>query len=222
MFTVDGFLSPKEIESLITIADTHNLSYNIHLPIDISLSHGEPDKNRRAQTAIKKVIDHYAPLMPSTHTLHLPFDAPTTEADQIEKWQQANIDALSRLMDAGVSPRKLSVETLEYPFEWVQPVIDRLNLPVCIDVGHLIRFGFDIETIFEKHFNQTAIIHLHGVTNQKDHLGLTELDQKYLTILQPWLKKFDKVLSIEVFSFNKLAFSLPVLENLINNKHVDR
>lgn len=216
----DSFLSPKEIQSLISLAQQHDLSYNVHLPIDISLSAPDRDKRRCARASIKKVMDHYAPLRPSTHTLHLPFDRHSTDADEIKKWQKTNIEALSRLTDDGVSVDMLSIETIEYPFEWVQPVINTFNLPVCIDVGHLIRFGFDLEVVLKQYFDQTAIIHLHGVAGQKDHLSLTELGPKYLLVLQPWLKKFENVLSIEVFSFNKLALSLPVLENLLNNKYV--
>lgn len=215
----DSFLSVREMDRLVALAGQYNLSYNVHLPIDVSVNNNDPEKRRQACKVIKKVIDYYKPLAPSTHTLHLPCHLPgqgkSSDPDAINKWQSLTEEALDRLMALGISARVLSIETLDYPFEWAQPVIKRFNLPVCIDVGHVVRHGFDLAAIFNIHFQRTAIIHLHGATGQNDHLALSSLDARYVDILKPWLIKFEGTLSLEVFSLDKLADSLKALEKIV-------
>ena len=54
-------------------------------------------------------------------------------------------------------PQLISIETLEYPFEYVEELIKAFNFSVCIVAGHQIKYGFDLEQTFEKYQLKTQI-----------------------------------------------------------------
>ena len=72
-----------------------------------------------------------------------------------------------------------------------------MNLSICMDVGHLIINGCDILRIFEKYSSMISSIHLHGVENNQDHLGLDRLAKRYRPQVMEILKNFIKGREIE-------------------------
>ncbi|CAN2042296.1 TIM barrel protein [Candidatus Magnetomoraceae bacterium gMMP-15] len=207
--------SKTEIKELASIAKDNELSYNIHLPYDIFL--GNPDKAARlyAVETVKRVMDLTDFLDPSTFTLHLEYGKPknNNKAAYKETWLKNTRKSLKQIINAGVSAQTISIETLSYPFEWVEPVINDLEFSVCLDLGHLILYGNDdIESYFEKYQDKTVIIHLHGVENGKDHLSLDKMDSNILNTIIKFLKSFKGVVSLEVFSFENLKASLKCLD----------
>ena len=87
------------------------------------------------------------------------------------------------------------------------------NLSVCIDVGHLMLYGFDPEAVFNKYKKRTPILHLHGVDDHQDHLPLDRLTKANAKTVIKMLKQFEGVVSLEIFSFDHLKASLNFLEN---------
>ena len=47
-----------------------------------------------------------------------------------------------------MAPGLISVETLDYPLGILKDLIDAFGLGVCLDVGHLILHGRDVEKTF--------------------------------------------------------------------------
>jgi sugar phosphate isomerase/epimerase len=107
----------------------------------------------------------------------------------------------------------ISIETLSYPLNWLDEILTDFNLSVCIDVGHLMLYGFDPEAVFSKYKKRTPILHLHGVADHQDHLPLDRLTQADAKTVIKMLKQFEGVVSLEVFSFEHLKASLNFLEN---------
>jgi hypothetical protein len=64
----------------------------------------------------------------------------------------------------------------------------------------------------EKYLPQTSIIHLHGIENGVDHLGIDKLSDRMVDLILFKLQRFTGTLSVEVFSFGDLKNSLEVLE----------
>ena len=210
----DSFPSSSEIKTLKQLSETHSLTYNIHLPTDVSLGAQDEGQQEIAVESIKKVIELSKPLDPSTYTLHLPFDEDSYDSSIIGTWQDRIAHQLEKVLACGVLPEKISVETLDYPFDWVSNVIDDLNLGVCMDVGHLIVHGRDPSEFYNRYQNRIDIIHLHGVHDQKDHVALTAETGPPGELLQNILSTFDKTLSLEVFNYNYLSVSLKWLDSL--------
>jgi sugar phosphate isomerase/epimerase len=187
------------------------MSYNIHLPLDISVTIDDPILRRQAVQTMQRIIDMTAVLSPSTYTLHLPFEETDQTQATINQWQERGIQSLTEILSADVNPRDISVETLDYPFEWAEPVVEALDVAVCLDLGHLMVYGYDTRKAFEKHAARTSIIHLHGVENGKDHLALDRLSDENARMVMDILRRFEGVVSLEVFSYEKLAASLEFL-----------
>ena len=204
--------SAHEIRELSELAKTSGLTYNIHLPIDISVSDRDPSVRRHGVEIIKRIIELTAPLTPTTYTLHIPWEEPGAQKENLTKWQERSYRSIEQILAGGIPGRTLSVETLMYPFEWLDDILIDLNLSVCLDLGHLILQGFDIEAHFKKYVERTSIIHLHGVKDNRDHLSLDMLPQRDLTAVIEILKQFTGTVSLEVFAFKHLKASLTFLE----------
>ncbi len=204
--------SESEIEALKKLSEQSDLSYNVHLPFDISLTDDNPENRISAARKLYDVISLCSRLSPSTYTLHLSYRETSRDDAAIRYWQEKAEHGVSQLLSYGVNSRSISIETLEYPFEWTKSIIDRFDFAVCLDIGHLLKYGFDVRAMFARHASRTTIFHLHGVHNGKDHLALDMLSQNHLEIVSEVLKKFKGVVSLEVFSEENLLRSSAFLE----------
>ncbi len=211
---LDSLPSNHEIKKLLSLSKEFDLTYNVHLPTDISLSDPEPSIRHAAMETLKKIMDLTASLCPSTYTLHLSYDEKGFDSERIKKWRDRLYRSVERFIATGVNSEMISIETLTYPMEWVEEILIDFNLSVCIDLGHLMVYGFDMETEFNRYCHRTSIIHLHGVENHKDHLSLDRLSKENSEIVIEILKRSNGVVSLEVFSYNHLKDSLTFLEKL--------
>lgn len=208
----DSLPSKDEIHTLSQLSRDFNLTYNIHLPIDICLGDHDSTQRRYAVDIIKQITDLTAPLSPSTFTLHLEYKQKYFKNDLFVKWQEQTRKSIQELLALGIRSKAFSIETLTYPFEWVANMIMEFDLSVCLDIGHLILQKIDPETIFNQYAEKITIIHLHGVENSRDHLSLDKLSKTEIAPILRILKKFNEVVSLEVFSYPKLKDSLKFLE----------
>jgi hypothetical protein len=90
-----------EISKLGLLAEKYQLTYNIHLPIDLYLGDGNMNRRNQAVESIIGISELVSPLSPSTCTLHLIYHWNTYNSTQLKIWQQNIYHSLSRLMDAG-------------------------------------------------------------------------------------------------------------------------
>ena len=212
--TPNGLPSNHEIKELFSLANEYDLSYNIHLPLDISL--GAPDSSIRhfAIETIKQVMDLTASLSPTTYTLHLPYGEIDFENERIKRWKEHTYHSMDTLCTFGFNSRTISIETLNYPIEWVEEILIDFNLSVCTDLGHLILYGLDMKDVFDRYKNRTSIIHLHGANESQDHQPLELLSKSNLKTILKMLKRFKGIVSIEVFSYDHLNASLRYLESV--------
>ncbi len=94
------------------------------------------------------------------------------------------------LGETGVNPRKLAVETVEFPLELTMELVEGLGLSYTLDTGHVLS-GFsgpvDLFDAVEKLLPRLANVHLHdsprwepgtAIVYGKDHqaLGKGDLD----------------------------------------------
>ena len=204
--------SPATIRELASLAKEFRFTYNVHLPSDLDPGIPEHKEQNRFVENILHVMELTQPLEPTTYILHLPYNQAPIGRICDKAWQSRISGCLRRLRDAGVQGPALSIETLNYPLEWIEPILQDYDLRVCLDMGHLILNHEDIETAYRRFAGQTTMIHLHGVNNGKDHLTLDVFDQNWLDKIFCLLKQFTGTVSIEVFSYNHLLNSLAVLE----------
>jgi sugar phosphate isomerase/epimerase len=209
-----------EITEMARLSETLDVTYNIHLPTDVSLTHPAAWARQHAAETIARVVDLCRPLTPSTHTLHLEMEGDDT-SEKIDAWQELAQDGLARLMRYLPDPGILSVETLDYPPDYLLPLLDACDLQVCLDIGHHFRYGYDLKHSVDMFKNRIAVMHLHGVAASKqkirDHVSLDRLPLDQLCQVMDVLKKYQGTVSLEVFNRLDLNRSLAVLSDVFDD-----
>jgi sugar phosphate isomerase/epimerase len=206
-----------EIARLAETAANHDITYTVHLPVDVDLSAMVPADRKTAVDALADIYTRTRHLPVTSYTLHLAYPAGTArEAGEIGRWQERTRAGVEALLAAGVAPRRLSIETLDYPFAWVAPIVENLALRVCLDIGHLILYaqepwdGGGLSEALERYLALTTVIHLHGVAAGRDHRPLDELDGTLVDLVleRLWRARYRASLSLEVFGQEALERSL--------------
>ena len=207
--------SQNEVKELVQLSRDLDLTYNVHLPTDINLSASTAQARREAAETLKHVIERFS-IAPVTHfTLHLDMDKPLPSKTGIKRWQDNARQGLDLLMPDLEDPAKVGVETLWYPPDCFKDLIDELGLSVCADLGHHIKYGYDVSRTFERFGPKINLIHLHGVDTRlappRDHIGLDRLDPCEFKKIINHLKHYTGTVSLEVFKLAHLQGSLAAL-----------
>lgn len=215
-------LPPKEeIRQLERLIDEHGISYNVHLPMDVGMA-GEKAERRRSIDAVARAIDRVAPLQPTTCTLHLDSNPDCLDHKTAARWQDLSMHSVSELLEiSGVDSRDISIETLDYDPIWLERIAESLDLSVCVDVGHVILNGFDLDQVLNLFVARTTILHLHGVAAKRDHLALTHLSTSHCNTIAGYLQGFSGTVSIEVFNQKRLDESLAYFPMLMDQTPED-
>ena len=208
----DALPSEKVIGELANLAKDFNLTYNVHLPTDVSISSRDPQQQSIAVETIIRVAERVAPLSPTTLTLHVPYNETSLDEDDVKSWQERVIKHLAKILANGTPSHLISIENLDYPFEILDPIISELDLTICLDCGHLMLHGDDILAFFNTYSAKTAIIHLYGVAKNHFHGALDQLSETKMAPIMRLLAKFNGIVSMEVFSYTHLDTSLKFME----------
>jgi sugar phosphate isomerase/epimerase len=217
LFESEALPSEDTVRELVSLSREHAVGYNVHLPLNVSIGHEDPRRRKHAVETLLRVFDRVAPLSPSTLTLHVPWEESYGLPAAHNLWKENVYGSLSELTAAVGDPARISIETLDYPLEWLADLIEAIGLAVCLDFGHLLRRGQDPGVFFRSFASRISIIHLHGVENGKDHLSLAQLPPRAAETVQRLLQRFKGVVSLEVFSFGALAASLKWLEDRLQS-----
>jgi sugar phosphate isomerase/epimerase len=205
--------SPRTIRELAALSREQDVGYNVHLPSDVSIGQANRRQREGAVNDLLGFCERVAPLAPSTLTLHVPCAAPCGSPQDRRPWAEAVQRSLSRLASAIGDPARISVETLDYPLEWLEDVIADLGLSICMDTGHLLGRGQDPGLFFDRFESKISIIHLHGVDHGKDHQPPARLPEQAAEGVRSLLAGFKGVVSLEVFSLEALIASLHWMED---------
>lgn len=207
--------SPQVIDELSVIAQHNDLTYTVHLPLDLKL--GE-DGSERDQSLVKakRVIDCTGALDPWAYVLHLDGRSvrTSTDTESIQRWQDQSVRALELVSEWAGSAEKLAVENLEsYPLDFIQPVLDRIPVSRCVDVGHLWLDQHDPIPYLQAALARTRVIHIHGIA-ERDHRSLAFMPQERVRpVFQELLRlNYEGVLTLEVFSEEDFKSSLDAIE----------
>src|SRR5689334_23384586 len=209
--------SAEVIDELSKIAQENDLTYTVHLPLDLKL--GE-DGSERDQSLVKakRVIDCTRGLNPWAYVMHLDGRAvrTSTDAELILRWQDHSVRALEIVSTWAGGPEKLAVENLEtYPLDFIQPVLDRIPVSRCVDIGHLWLDGHDPIPYLQAALPRVRVIHMHGIA-ERDHRSLAFMPQD--RVHEVWEEligaNYQGVLTLEIFSEEDFISSLEVIEKI--------
>jgi sugar phosphate isomerase/epimerase len=207
LFLPNAF-SPEAVQKLKSLKEDGNFDFTVHLPLwSIEPSSPSPHVRAGSVDALTSSIQATLPLEPTVYVMHATgalaaeffrMRLPDVARSVILRQFQANaLQSLKEILDkTGISPRRIAVETIEFPFEMTIELAEWLDLSICLDTGHiLVGFSGEIELFeaLQRCAPRLAEIHLHdgpsyGKNRQigygKDHqaLGKGDLDIKRLLI----------------------------------------
>jgi len=209
----DNLPNDAEIKALINVSFHQDVEFNIHLPIDIFLGDESEEVRSKGISIIKSIIERTLPLNPSVYILHFDLrDKHGQDESDVETWRSRIIRSAKEMVGCGIEPNRISIETLGYPFEWIEDIVKKFGFSICLDIGHILIHGQDLRLYFEKYLPETSIIHLHGFQNGIDHLGIDQLPESALKLILSCLRNYHGIVSLEVFSIDDLKRSLITLE----------
>jgi sugar phosphate isomerase/epimerase len=209
----NNYPDEAELRNLMNFSLDGKINFNIHLPIDIFLGDQDEEVRLRGISVVKKVIERTVCLKPSLYTLHFDIrDQNGREETDIKGWRNRILRSAEEMKEEGIELERIAIETLSYPFEWIEDIINKFGFSICLDIGHILIYNLDMHGYLKKYLTQTSIIHFHGVDDGVDHLGIEKLNGKTLDLILSELRNFTGILSLEVFSFDDLKNSLMVLE----------
>lgn len=213
--------SKDDIQELGRLAQDLNLAYNVHLPVDVSLTDPLKKKQAKAADTLFQVIELFAPLHPTTHTLHLDMDRKVGSLDELLDWDQRAGQGLELLVPRLPDSKKLSLETLWYDPEALQRLVVDFDLCLCIDAGHHFKYNHDLNTTFDLYPGRVPLVHCHGVNfsglRPKDHTRLDKLPQELFSQLVQCLSSYHGTVCLEVFNLQDLTRSLAQLGSVFKD-----
>ncbi len=180
-----------------------DLTYNIHLPLDLEWEKGVSYVVEDIATLIDKTLF----LAPTSYVLHPP--APKNIfVDFVENAQKRDLP-LNKFLIENVKENDLTD---------IWDIVQNTPINVCLDIGHLIEYNQFNMLNLDKIFQKINMLHLY--TPKKGiHKSLALLDKKGLEILKRILIKIYPKSSqitylLEVFNFKDLLTSLDFFKSL--------
>jgi len=206
--------SPDVIEELAKIAREQDLTFTVHLPLDLKLGNDGSERDVSLVKA-KRVIECTRGLDPWAYVLHLDGRSVRTSKDTaaIACWQDHSVRALEIVSEWASGAEKLAVENLEtYPLDFIQPILDRIPVSRCVDIGHLWLDGHDPIPYLQAALPRTRVIHIHGIA-ERDHRSLAFMPQDKVRAVWDELLhlKYAGVLTLEIFSEEDFLSSMEVI-----------
>ncbi len=204
--------TPDVISELTDLAAKHNLTYTVHLPLDLRLG-ADSDQRRASLAKARRVMDLTHDLKPWAYVIHLNAEDTVDYKDWVERVSQA----LRLAAEWAGGEELLAVENLEgYQLDFNQPVVERIGVSRCVDIGHLWLDGHDALPYLQMALPRTRVIHLHGI-GTRDHQSLNHMeDSQVRTVLECLVRQnYSGIVTLEVFNQEDLISSLQVVKRLM-------
>ncbi len=194
-----------DMELLRSVAQEHDVSYTVHLPLDIRPGSHSAAVRQDDVHEIVRLMEELAPLQPLCFDLHLP-----REDMPVSLWME-NLDSFLVLLKrtAGSDGSRLAIENIEYPFGPVRTLALENGFQLCVDIGHGLFFDHDMQQLFED-IPRALHIHYHGVVGGKDHQALPAAQSDLTVNLAETMTRcgYGGVVTIEVYNEKDLYVSL--------------
>jgi len=188
--------SPEAIQTLTSLKAELGLSYTLHLPLwSVETSTMLDPVRQGSVQAMVKAIEITHSLQPEVYILHATgalaaefyrMSLPSlAHAFVLHRFQtNAGLSIQEILQSTGLAPRKVAIETIEFPFELTLELAEELDLSICFDTGHVLAGlsgPVDFFEALERCLPRLAEVHLHDAPRHdpqrktsysRDHLPL--------------------------------------------------
>jgi hypothetical protein len=210
-----------DLQRLKELQDEYQLAYTVHLPIDINLG-DENETERKADVhEIIFLVQRLSVLDVTCFDLHL---EPAADYEFNGNWLERLEKSLVEIKNGlGELAGRVGVENLGKGFRKLWPLARKYNLATTIDLGHLTREGETWQKSLDVLLPSTSHIHLHGVSNGRDHQPLGYDLKKELQFLGAELLNYPEIiLTLEVYKLEHLCESLTVLNRVWDKSSLEK
>ena len=207
--------SNNQIAELRSIAADNDLTYTVHLPLDLCLADDGSPRHVSLDKA-RRVIDSTRDLDPWAYVLHLDGHMVQNGAAPaaLSRWREQAVSSLEIVGRWAGDVKKLAVENLEgYPVDFYEPVLERIAVSRTVDIGHLWLDGHDPVAYLHNALPRTRVIHIHGIDG-RDHKSLAQVPTEKLSgVFNEIIRaNYRGVLTVEVFSEEDFLTSFEAIE----------
>lgn len=211
--------SREQIAELRSIACDHDLTYTVHLPLDLRLADDGSPRHVSLERA-HRVMDWTRDLNPWAYILHLDGKSVRSSAtpEAMFRWQEHAVQSLEIVERWAGGVEKLAVENIEgYSLNFYQPVLERIAVSRTVDIGHLWLDNHDPVMYLHDALPRTRVIHIHGIAG-RDHKSLAHVPEpKLRAVLHKLLHaNYRGVFTVEVFSEDDFLTSCAVMKSIMN------
>ena len=206
------------LRRMVDLAAANHLTYTVHLPLDIDLGAVDTVDHPSLRKAVR-VIELMRAVAPHAFVMHLEGKDVLRGRVEPEVWRDRTVAALEILGRKAGGSEYLAVENLEgYPLGFLDPVLERIGVSCCVDVGHLWLDEHDALAFLRQHLHRTRVIHLHGI-GTRDHQSVAHLPVDDISAFLATLEEFSYtgVVTLEVFDEDDLNSSLRALQQAGNS-----
>jgi len=121
----------RTVEQLRSLADEYNLTYTVHLPLDSFLGSAKEPVRKTAVEKCRRIIERMKAVNPFSYVTHFHGDIRGHQpSHDMNRWLDQHRVSIEELLQF-VEPRMLAVETLDYPYELIAPLIVEYDLATC-------------------------------------------------------------------------------------------
>lgn len=209
--------SPEDVKTLSELAKAHQITYTVHLPIDRKAAASDRLERELFCDGIKRIVNLCNALNPAAWILHLEGISADYPPKEVSEWKKRCIETMENIKMVFPYPELIVIENLAYPWDWHYEIVTRYNTSLCCDVGHLwINFQNQWQAHLKQMLPRTRVIHLHGTTNDKDHVSLSDgnpqLIRSFFDIIRNY--SYSGIITLEVFNENDFIYSIEVIQRL--------
>lgn len=213
---------PSEIAELRALKERAGLTYSVHTPLAPGLASPDEASRKAAVLAVLQTMEAAMPLAPDAWILHVyqrgsGIDPPPTD---LHAWRRRACLSLKEILMTGVEPAKICLESLDYDFRTIEPVLDELGLSAAIDLGHCRRDGRDPLALLQRTIHRARVVHWHGVDSSgKDHSSIAHWPREDArSVLRTLFEaRYTGVLTLEVFGEKEFEDSSRFVAELLSD-----
>ncbi len=208
-----------ELAALAAWKRRADLTYTVHTPLDVSLASENAELRARSIERVCAAIELARPLAPEGYIVHVYLGDCERDTEPTDRaaWRRRAQASLEAIILRGVPAAELCIETLDYDFAYLEPVVTELGLSVAIDLGHLDRDAREEQALLDNNLHRTRAIQWHGVDPAgRDHRSLVHYPAaKARWVLDVLQERYRGVVTLEVFREGDFEESLALIHDLL-------
>jgi sugar phosphate isomerase/epimerase len=195
--------NPIDVEELIRFKKKYGLTYFIHMPLNIDFYSNISETIKKN----KPIIDIGEKIGVDYYVFHI-------EENPESNYNKICLENIKKFLNICSIKEKFLIENISNNFDFLDYFINKLNINLCLDIGHLYQQNIDL-SIIENYKDKIKLVHLHDLNNDgNDHYYLNNIERNKQAILLLNKINYRGYVILEIFSKEYFFKSLEFLKKL--------